>query len=66
MYGPASEVSDSSGYPMTNTTVRGVRVPDELWEAAQAEAERRGEALSEAIRRALTRYVRTGQHATRT
>lgn len=36
---------------------RVVRVPDELWAKALARAEERGEHLSEAIRRFLTRYV---------
>lgn len=37
---------------------RVVRVPDDLWTAAQAKADERGEYLSEVIRRALERYVR--------
>ena len=37
---------------------RVVRVPDEVWRPAQAEAKRRGERLSEAIRRFLARYAR--------
>ena len=37
---------------------KAVRVPDELWRAAQAKADERGEYLSEVIRRALERYVK--------
>jgi predicted HicB family RNase H-like nuclease len=40
------------------TPKRGVRVDDELWEAAQREAADRGESLSEALRRFLERYVK--------
>ena len=40
------------------TPIRGVRVPEDLWRAAQAEAERRGETVTDAILRALKRYVR--------
>ena len=38
-------------------TPRAVRVPDDLWRAAQTKADERGEYLSEVIRRALERYV---------
>jgi len=38
-------------------TTKAVRVPDELWRAAQAKAVERGEYLSEVIRKALERYV---------
>lgn len=41
------------------TTLRNVRVDDETWEAAQAEAERRGETLSDAVRKFLKRYGTT-------
>lgn len=37
---------------------RSVRVPDDLWEEAQAIAEARGEPLSEVIRQALEEYVK--------
>jgi predicted transcriptional regulator len=37
---------------------KSVRVPDELWKAAQAKADERGEILSEVIRAALERYVK--------
>ena len=48
--------------PKTGVTpVRNIRVPEELWRAAQAEAERRGETLTEAIIAALQRYVRAGE-----
>jgi hypothetical protein len=37
---------------------KSVRVPDDLWRAAQVKADERGEVLSEVIRAALERYVR--------
>ncbi len=43
---------------MSQTPPRSVRVPDDLWQAAAAEAERRGETITDAIVRALRRYVR--------
>lgn len=42
----------------THTPLRSVRVPDEVWEAAKAEAERRGETVSGVIVRYLRRYAR--------
>lgn len=39
---------------------RSVKVSDELWQAAQATADERGEVLSEVIRAALERYVKRG------
>lgn len=36
---------------------RSVKVEDDLWEAARAKAEERGELLSEEIRAFLKRYV---------
>ncbi len=39
-----------------HTPPRSVRVPDEVWEAAKAEAERRGESVTDAILRFLRRY----------
>lgn len=41
------------------TPLRNVRVGDELWQAAQAAAEARGESLSEAIRVFLKRYAKS-------
>ena len=38
---------------------RSVKVEDDLWQAAQAKADSRGEYLSEVIRAALVRYVRS-------
>lgn len=38
-----------------------VRVPDALWQAAQAAADERDEVLSEEIRRFLERYVKRGK-----
>lgn len=49
--------------PTTSRTVsignkiRTVRVPDDLWEAAQKAAEAKGETVSDVIRRALEQYV---------
>lgn len=40
------------------TPRRTVRVSPELWEKAQDRAEERGETVSDAVRRALERYVR--------
>ena len=40
------------------TPSRNVRVPDDLWHAAQAKAAERGETVSDVVRRALERYVR--------
>lgn len=42
----------------THTPPRSIRVPDELWQKAKVEAERRGETVTDAIVRMLTRYVR--------
>lgn len=39
------------------TPQRTVRVPDDVWAAAKAKAEERGDTLSDVIRRALQRYV---------
>lgn len=48
-----------TGVPNTpGTPRRTIRVPDELWDAAQAKAQERGENLSDVIRKALERYVR--------
>ena len=41
-----------------STPLRNVRVPDELWHAAMSKALKRGENLSEVIRRALEKYVK--------
>ena len=42
------------------TKLRNIRVEDELWDAAKAAAEARGESLSEAIRAFLKRYAKNG------
>lgn len=42
----------------THTPPRSIRVPDELWDAAQAEAKDRGETLTAAIVRFLVRYTK--------
>lgn len=40
------------------TPQRTIRVPDELWAAAKAKAEERGEDLSSVIRAALEKYAK--------
>lgn len=40
------------------TTLRAVRVPDELWHAALAQAEREGVTVSAVIRKALEDFIR--------
>lgn len=40
------------------TTLRNVRVTDDLWTRARAVAATRGESLSDVIRAALERYVK--------
>ena len=44
--------------PSKGTARHTIRITDELWEAAQAVAEERGESVSEVIRSALEEYVR--------
>lgn len=39
-----------------HTPPRTVRVPQDVWDAARAEAERRGESVSDAVNRFLRRY----------
>ena len=40
---------------------RTVKVEDDLWDAAMRKAEERGDVLSEVIRAALKRYVRSSK-----
>ena len=40
------------------TTLRNFRANDELWRAAKAVADERGESLSDVLRRALEQYVK--------
>lgn len=42
---------------VAKTKIRGVRVPDELWEQASAKAKRRHETVSAVIVRGLLAYV---------
>jgi hypothetical protein len=49
---------------MNDTPIRTLRVPDELWEAAQARAKERGETVTDVLIRALKRYVRGGSSKT--
>ena len=44
--------------PNKRTPNRAVRISNELWQAAQAKAEAKGETVSDVIRRALERYVK--------
>lgn len=39
------------------TTLRNVRVSDEIWEAAKERASENGETVSEVVRRSLAEYV---------
>lgn len=39
------------------TTLRNVRVPDEIWDAAKEQAEENGETVSDVVRRALVEYI---------
>lgn len=43
--------------PVAETTIRSVRVDDELWTKAAEKAKRRREAVADVIRRALLAYV---------
>lgn len=43
------------------TTIRGIRVPDDLWEAAQAKAAGQERPVSEVVRRYLESYVMTDE-----
>lgn len=43
------------------TPHRTIRVPDELWAAAQEVAAGKGETLSDVLRRSLERYVKTAK-----
>jgi hypothetical protein len=44
--------------PRTDNPARSVRVPDDLWAAAKAQAALRGETVTDAVIRALRRYVK--------
>lgn len=44
--------------PGRGTPRHAVRIPDDLWQAAIAAAERQGTTLTEVVRAALERYVR--------
>lgn len=45
----------------SHTPARAVRVPDDLWKAAQAAADGNGESVSDVIRKALERYVKAAE-----
>jgi len=40
------------------TPLRSFRIPDEVYKAAQAKAEEKGESVSDVVRRALERYAK--------
>jgi predicted HicB family RNase H-like nuclease len=42
---------------VATTKIRGVRIDDELWEAAQEKAAKRRESVADVIRRALLDYI---------
>lgn len=44
--------------PRPDNPARSVRVPDDLWQAAKARAEERGETVTDVLIRALRRYVK--------
>lgn len=44
--------------PKGTTPPRSVRVPEDLWQAAKACAEGKGETVTDVLVRALTNYVR--------
>jgi predicted HicB family RNase H-like nuclease len=44
--------------PRADNPARSVRVPDDLWAAAKAQAAQRGETVTDAVIRALKRYVK--------
>jgi hypothetical protein len=50
-------VNTPGGKLSKGTTLRAVRVPDELWTAALEATAERGETVSDVIRRALREYV---------
>lgn len=52
-------MGDNESVPnQPKTPIRGIRVPDELWDAARAKAVAAGENVSDVVRRALDDYVR--------
>src|SRR3954470_25075308 len=50
--GTVAVVPNAPGTPR-----RTIRIPDDLWDAATAKADKRGESVSDVIRHALERYV---------
>lgn len=45
------------------TPIHTVRIDPDLWNAAREEANRRGETVSDAIRRSLRRYIKPRKDA---
>lgn len=44
------------------TPIRGIRVPDDLWDDSKAVAKARGEDVSVEVRAGLERYVKRNRH----
>lgn len=42
------------------TPLRSFRIPDDVYQAAQAKAAEKGESVSDVVRRALERYAKRG------
>jgi len=60
-YKPVMTPATMGGVPNTpGTPRRTIRVPDALWNAAQAKAEEKGTDVSAVIRKALERFVKRG------
>lgn len=55
--GAAPTSSSSWSDVPRGTTLRNIRIDDDLWRAARQVAQDRGETLSEVIRAALRRYI---------
>jgi hypothetical protein len=47
------------GVPKPNMVMRSIRVPLALWEAAKTKASERDENISDVVREALERYVKS-------
>ncbi|GAA1992726.1 hypothetical protein GCM10009718_33040 [Isoptericola halotolerans] len=57
--GPRSARASVGPDVARGTTLRNVRVSDEVWTAAREQAEKNGETVSDVVRRALVEYVTT-------
>lgn len=54
---PETNVTTGQTQRVATTKIRGVRIDDELWEAAQERAKDRRETVADVIRRALLAYI---------